>query len=150
MSLMDRVFQKSMDTTDGELQTGLGTSWLRSLFARRRFSSLSSFSSLAAFSGLSKQQYRKIKWRCGQHISRACLSQGKSRTTSQHNNVTDLDPVYTVTASPVFLLNCEKQKLYFLPVFIEHNNILENADPLLLLSLRFVQRNLPTWTGGGR
>ena len=52
VALVDGILQESMDTTDRELQTGLGTSGLGCLLARRGLSSLSAFSSFSTFAGL--------------------------------------------------------------------------------------------------
>ena len=52
VSVVDGVLQETVHTTDGELKTGLGTSRLRCLLARRGFSSLTTFSSLASFARL--------------------------------------------------------------------------------------------------
>ena len=52
VSLVNRVLQETMDTTNRELKTGLGTSRLRGLLAGWGFSSLSTLSSFSAFARL--------------------------------------------------------------------------------------------------
>ena len=52
VSLVDGVLQETVDTTDGELEPGLGTTALRCLLAGRGLSSLTSFSAFSSFSRL--------------------------------------------------------------------------------------------------
>ena len=54
VSLVDRVLEETVDTTDGELKSSLARTRLRGLLGCRSLSSLSALSSFA-FSGLSKR-----------------------------------------------------------------------------------------------
>jgi hypothetical protein len=52
LRIVDGIFEETMNTTDGELETSLGGSRLRSLLARRSLATLSALASFAAFSRL--------------------------------------------------------------------------------------------------
>lgn len=79
MTVLDRVLEETMDTTDRKLQTGLGRSRLRGLFGGRRFAALATFTAFASFSGLlDKSRMGIVRKMIGEfHLSKSKPSRPK-------------------------------------------------------------------------